>query len=181
MPTAHFEFRPRAITNDFSPIHLMLALERDICSVHPLGPLYRQSIAVALITELFGRSDRPIGSNDSRMTLPPKHIARAVDYINSHPDTDLTLTTLAKMFGIGVEHFLRAFKRSTGLSPHQYILRSRIEHAKQLLARSNRPINQIAIASGFADSASFGRTFRRLVGCTPTVFREDFRRSSFDL
>jgi AraC family transcriptional regulator len=49
-----------------------------------------------------------------------------------------------------------------------------------LLARSNRPINQIAIETGFGSSASFGKAFRRLVGCTPSVFREDFRPGSLD-
>lgn len=100
------------------------------------------------------------------------NIARKVtDYIERHLDGPLTLRELAGFAGLSVFHFLRCFKQCTGRPPHAYVRERRIERAKQLLARGEATIAEVAFRCGFADQSSFARTFHRVVGVTPREFR----------
>ena len=75
------------------------------------------------------------------------------------------------MAGLSVNHFARAFRQSTGLAPHAYLVQRRIERAERLLSRTDLPLSEIALAVGFADHSHFARHFRRLTGATPSVAR----------
>lgn len=84
-------------------------------------------------------------------------------------DKDLQLDELAKKVGISKFHLIRLFKRSFGLTPHQYLIDKRLEKAIELLP--NTPINEIALAVGFSDASSFGKAFKQRYGCTPSAFK----------
>ena len=86
------------------------------------------------------------------------------EYIEANLSRDITLSELADLAGFSRFHFARAFKRSTGLPPHQYLLRQRIERAKELLALGGLPVTEIAASVGFAGPAPLALTFRRLTG-----------------
>jgi AraC-like DNA-binding protein len=68
-------------------------------------------------------------------------------------------------------HFLRTFRQVTGLTPHQYVLHTRLYRAAQRLRSSRESVSCIALDAGFNDLATFNRRFRRLIGVTPTAFR----------
>ena len=101
---------------------------------------------------------------------PQKHgLPRATEdmireYIEANLSRDVSLAELAELAGLSRFHFARSFKRSTGLPPHQYLLRQRIERAKELLALGRLPVSEIAASVGFAGPAPLARTFRRLTG-----------------
>lgn len=78
---------------------------------------------------------------------------------------------LAQVSGVSTAHFARAFKRAFGIPPHRYLLTLRLERAKALLRDSNTSVTTIAFASGWKSLGTFGRTFRDVVGETPTGFR----------
>ena len=69
-------------------------------------------------------------------------------------------------------HFLRLFSRVLGVTPHQYLVRSRLRHAARLLADDSRPITEVAFEVGFGDLSNFVRTFRRAAGVSPRRFRQ---------
>ena len=69
-------------------------------------------------------------------------------------------------------HFLRLFAKVIGVTPHQYLVRSRLRHAARLLAAEERPITDIAFDVGFADLSNFVRTFHRAAGVSPRAFRK---------
>ena len=75
------------------------------------------------------------------------------------------------MAGMSLFHFSRSFKQSTGLPPHQYILRRRIEHAKSLLKTNELGIAEIGQRLGFSDQSHFKMIFRKFVGATPLASR----------
>jgi len=75
-------------------------------------------------------------------------------------------------------HFSRMFKLSTGLSPHQYVIRQRIERAKALLTNTDLPVGVVAQEVGFASPSHFAQQFRRLVGVSPRSFRWDLSQQS---
>jgi AraC family transcriptional regulator len=94
------------------------------------------------------------------------------DYINAHLDSDLTLTVLSAIAQISPYHFLRLFKKSLGITPHQYILQRRIDRAKELLRSSNLDMAEIALRLGFCDSSHLTRCFKRFLGKTPSQWRQ---------
>jgi AraC family transcriptional regulator len=94
------------------------------------------------------------------------------DYINTHLDLDLKLTELSSIAQISPYHFLRLFKKSVGITPHQYILQQRIDRAKYLLKSSNLDISEIAFRVGFCDSSHLTRCFKSILGKTPSQWRQ---------
>lgn len=89
------------------------------------------------------------------------------DYISDRLDRELSLNELAAIAQLSPYHFSRAFKQSTGISPHQYVIQCRVERAKQLLQQGKMSIGEIAIACGFSHQSHLNRHFKRLTGVTP--------------
>ena len=79
----------------------------------------------------------------------------------------------AAEFDLSVSHFSRAFRTSTGLPPHQWLLRQRVKAAKQLLGVHDLPLSEIAISAGFANQSHFTRVFSSVVGVSPGAWRRD--------
>lgn len=109
---------------------------------------------------------------------PPEVSARArklaIDialWIDESASRDLDLDCIARTAHMSPFHFLRLFRRVLGVTPHQYLLRSRLRHAARLLADRGRAISDIAYEVGFADLSNFTRTFRRVAGVSPREFR----------
>ena len=80
---------------------------------------------------------------------------------------------IAAEFDLSASHFARAFPISTGLPPHQWLLRQRIETAKQLMNDRDLPLSEIAISAGFANQSHFTRVFSAVVGVSPGTWRRD--------
>jgi AraC-like DNA-binding protein len=83
------------------------------------------------------------------------------------------LQQIAAEFDLSVSHFSRAFHVSTGLPPHQWLLRQRVKTAKQLLTVRNLPLSDIAISAGFANQSHFTRVFSSMVGSSPGAWRRE--------
>jgi AraC family transcriptional regulator len=116
-------------------------------------------------TTLPRLSSHADGLSDAKLTL-------IKDYINTHLDLDLKLTELSTIAQISPYHFLRLFKKSVGITPHQYILQQRIDRAKYLLQSSNLDISEIAFRVGFCDSSHLTRCFKNSLGKTPSQWRQ---------
>jgi AraC family transcriptional regulator len=91
--------------------------------------------------------------------------------MQDHLDQELSLMALAAVAQMSPYYFSRLFKQSTGLSPHQYLLWQRMEHAKHLLSDSRRTIAEVSDALGFPHQSHFATTFHTLVGMTPGEYR----------
>lgn len=100
---------------------------------------------------------------------------RAVEvalWIDAHSHQPIDLADAAARADVSAFHFLRLFTKVLGVTPHQYLLRSRLRHAARLLADPDRLITDIALDVGFADLSNFVRTFRRAAGLSPRGFRQ---------
>jgi AraC-like DNA-binding protein len=107
----------------------------------------------------------------ARGGLSPSTIRRVQQYIETHLSENVDLPVLAGVAGLSIYHFAREFKQSTGTTPHYYVISKRIEHARDMLARTNYSLTEIALAVGFADQSHLSRHFRQIVGSTPREFR----------
>ena len=99
---------------------------------------------------------------------------RAVEtalWIDAHADQSIDLEDAARHAGLSAFHFLRTFGQVLGVTPHQYLIRARLRRAARLLGEDDRPITDVAYASGFADLSNFVRTFHRTAGVSPSRFR----------
>lgn len=103
--------------------------------------------------------------------LPQRQLRQVIDYINDHLTEDLGLTKLAVLVHMSPHYFSRLFKQFTGLSPHQYVIRSRVERARKLLLLEKLSIAEIACHVGFANQSHLNRHFKRWFGVTPKAMR----------
>lgn len=105
----------------------------------------------------------------------PRDRRRAVEvalWLDAHSHEPIDLDAAAKDAGLSPFHFLRLFSRVLGVTPHQYLVRSRLRHAARLLADDARPITDVAFEVGFGDLSNFVRTFHRAAGVSPRGFRK---------
>ena len=124
---------------------------------------------VALLSE---QRQRPVEGRayDSRRAV------EAALWIDSNAHEPIDLESVASEFGLSPFHFLRMFAKVLGVTPYQYLIRSRLRRAAQLLAEDTRPITAIALDVGFGDLSNFVRTFHRAAGISPRGFRQAARR-----
>ncbi|MBC3984427.1 helix-turn-helix transcriptional regulator [Streptomyces sp. AC536] len=171
--TGKVELVPRYHFTDPLLRTLLERLVAEYAGPGPVDPLYAQSLvqaAAAVVLRVAGQG----GSATARAGgLTPRRLAEVVDFIHAHLARRVTLAELAAVAGVSESHFTRAFKASTGDSPHQYVLQRRLEHARRELVRTDRPIAEIAAEAGFADQSHLTRTMRRHDGATPRLLRHD--------
>ncbi len=94
----------------------------------------------------------------------------------AHLAEDIGLDDLAAIADLSAKHFARAFRQSTGMPPHRWLIERRIDRAKALLMEGDLNLAEIALTCGFADQSHFTAAFRKSVGATPGIFRRDLRR-----
>jgi AraC family transcriptional regulator len=152
----------------------VLALANDARAGSPAGPLYGECLGVAIVAELLRQCATAPNAHFPR-GLPPKRLHHVLDYIQSHLEGDLSLLSLATVAEVGIDGFVRLFKQSTGFSPHQYVLRRRIDRAQALLGDPALSLTEIAFRSGFSDQSHFTRMFHRFTGVPPRTYRATLR------
>jgi len=101
--------------------------------------------------------------------------SRTLEVLRENLGGTVRLVDLAKECGLSVGHFARSFKAAFGISSHQWLVRQRIDRAKELLTQTNLPLTDVAAQSGFGDQAAFTRTFHRIVGASPGRWRREHR------
>ena len=111
----------------------------------------------------------------SRGGLPPRALRSVREFIEAHLEENISIQALAATAGLSMYHFARAFKQSEGVTPHHYLMRRRVRRAQDLLATTDLPLSEIALASGFADQSHCARRFREHVGVTPSSYRWSMR------
>lgn len=99
-------------------------------------------------------------------------VAAAREYVDGAPERDWKLADLARLTGLSPTHFAEIFARDVGEPPHRYILRKRLERARELLANSEIPITDLALELGFSSGQHFATAFRRNTGVTPRAYRK---------
>lgn len=103
--------------------------------------------------------------------LPGGKLRRVADHIDANLGRELRLGELSGVVHMSPFHFARLFKRTSGVPPHRFVVRRRVDRAIELLAGGEHPIGEIARLVGFATPSHFTTVFRRITGVTPTEYR----------
>ena len=152
------------------------ALWQELEQPAPAGKLYAQTAAQLLALHLVRNYT---SSHVALKALPPspqglteRQVKQVQDFILAHLSDDLSLDRLAQQIGFSPYHFARLFRKATGASLHQAVLRQRIEHAQWLLHKTDMPLAHVASACGFADQSHLTQVFKRHLGLTPHIYRQ---------
>lgn len=146
-------------------------LETQTSAGRVLADTLASSLAARLVQKYVSRSPTHLKSLVAEEGLDSRRLSRVLDYIEANLEGNLTLDELASIACLSRFHFARSFKAAVGQSPHRYVSAKRLERAKDLLMRGDRPLVDIALALSFSSQANFSRAFRQMTGQAPGQFR----------
>jgi AraC-like DNA-binding protein len=140
----------------------------------------RSDIGLDEIGQLFAGRFVEVASGKTAKPVTASHQdrRRAVEaalWIDAHSHQEIGLEAVAEQAGLSAFHFLRLFSAVLGVTPHQYLVRSRLRHGARLLTEEDRTITDVAYEVGFNDLSNFVRTFHRAAGVSPLKFRKASR------
>src|SRR5712671_1071208 len=141
-----------------------------------LDTLFRHQLTDLLATRvLVAHTGSPTTIQPTMGGLSPKVLLRATERLRSDSDADVSLAALASDAGLSRFHFCRAFKESTGLSPHAWLRQHRLDQAMTMLRATDASVVSVAAALGYASQTAFAAAFRKLTGETPSDWRRRVR------
>lgn len=153
--------------------HMGLALKEELAAGGAGSRLYAESMATALSVHLLRRYCAfPKEIKSYTGGLCKYQLRQVFNYIEEHLDGDLSLQKLSCAVQLSPHYFATLFKQSTGLTPHQYVMKCRIEKAKQLLQQRELTLVEICHQVGFQSQSHFTRVFRQYLKTTPKAYRD---------
>lgn len=144
------------------------ALESDVNAGSPSGPLFAENVGMALAIELLSLANDPPAQ---AIRLSDAQLQRVLAYIDANLDQPLPIDILCREAGVSSSHLRTWFKAAMGVTIHRYILRRRVETARQLLLQDNRKLSDIALEAGFSHQSHLAKWMRREFGRSPGELR----------
>jgi AraC family transcriptional regulator len=132
-----------------------------------MGKLYVESLTQVLVIHLLRNYSSLQPKIADRYSLHPRRLENAIDYIHTHLDGNLSMAQIAESVNTSPTYFASLFKRATGISLHQYVIKQRVERAKLLLEATDLPIANIAAQVGFSSQSHLTYHCKRQTGMTP--------------
>jgi AraC family transcriptional regulator len=165
------EFVPQFKLIDPLIQYLAHALKSELESGCLSGRLYAESAAAMLAVHLLKINSslkQPLRAY--RGGLPGAKLAQVIEYVDEYLDQNVGLSELAQVASMSQYHFTRLFKQSVGITPHQYLIKQRVERAQRLLRQPDLSIADVALQCGFANQGHLSYHFKRLLNTTPRAF-----------
>lgn len=139
----------------------------------PFGRIYADSLSIAIVARLLASATGVVAPERCRASkLAPWRLKRTLDYVEARLDEPVSLAEVASSAGLTRMHFAAQFRAATGLRPHEYLLRRRIERAQEMLVGSSMSLVDVALAVGFQTQSHFTSVFKRYAGQPPRAWRE---------
>lgn len=171
--SSSFEFLETYEDKDPLMQHIGLALLAEANAETPSGKLYADSLVQTLTLHLLKNySTANVVQEHLNGGLSGYKLRRVTDFINANLEEDLSLGEIAAVADLSQFHFARAFRKTTGLTPQQYVMHQRIERAKELLSKDDLPLVEISLRAGFKNQSHFTTLFRKFTKLTPKTWRE---------
>lgn len=170
-----FDFYDKVSDRDLLVQHIGLTLLNEYDNENREGNFYADSLVNTLTLHLLKNySNAKLITENTNGGLSGYKLRRVREFIDANLEDELSLADLAAIAGLSQFHFARAFRKSTGLTPQQYVTEQRIERAKQLLAKEDLPLVEVGLQTGFKNQSHFTTLFRKYTKFTPKTWRETF-------
>jgi AraC family transcriptional regulator len=154
---------------------LTAAVNAERIAGFPSGRLFLDSVEQALAAALVdSHAVQRRSQRRYRGGLGAPRLRRIQELVQANMEGELTLDEMSQSVGLSTAHFSQMFRQSTGESPHQFVLRNRVERAKEMLQAAEMRVLEVAVACGFKTQQHFARVFRRVCGVSPTEYRHEF-------
>lgn len=162
------ELLPQFATPDPFIHQIGVALKTALLKQSKTSRLYAETLVNSLILHLLEHYTTTCPNTKGSVAgqLPRYKLQQVIDYIDAYLDRDLSIQELSDVVQMSPHYFSQLFKQSTGTTPYQYVIRCRIERAKELISQKKLSLAEIATQVGFVDQSHLHRQFRRLVGIT---------------
>ncbi|MFJ9820343.1 helix-turn-helix domain-containing protein [Streptomyces sp. NPDC101151] len=153
----------------FDPV--LAAMVKAVVAASEVGAddLYAQSAAQFIAAHIL--SPHTAGSAKSAGALTSPQLETILTYMRENLEQPVSLDDLASLVSFSRFHFVRCFKAATGSTPYRYLTELRIDLARKYLENGNDTIARIGQRCGFSGAEHFSRSFRRIIGCTPSHYR----------
>ena len=153
---------------------MVAAVHAEMVAGFPSGRLFLDSVEQAMaVTLVNGHAVRHRPVQIYRGGLGSARLRRIKELVRAKLEFDLSLDEMAQAVGLSTAHFARMFRKSTGETPHQFVLRQRLERAKAMLRAPDSRVLDVAVACGFKTQQHFAQAFRDVWGVSPTEYRQD--------
>ena len=173
-PNGEVELRPHRKFADSRLGALVAAVHAEMVAGFPSGRLFLDSVEQAMaVTLVNGHAVRHRPVQIYRGGLGSARLRRIKELVRAKLEFDLSLDEMAQAVGLSTAHFARMFRKSTGETPHQFVLRQRLERAKAMLRAPDARVLDVAVACGFKTQQHFAQAFRDVWGVSPTEYRQD--------
>jgi AraC family transcriptional regulator len=169
------ELRPSRKFADSRLSALVAAARAEMVAGFPNGRLFLDSVEQAMAVALVkGHAVKHRPVQIYRGGLGSARLQRIKELVHAKMEDDLSLDEMAQSVGLSTAHFARMFRKSTGETPHQFVLRQRVERAKAMLRAPGARVLDAAVACGFKTQQHFAQVFRDVCGISPTEYRQNF-------
>jgi AraC family transcriptional regulator len=138
--------------------------------------LMQQSMTTQIAVELLRQTDAYDSMDRSQPKLPAHYVKDAIEYISANFNSDIKIEDISSYTNLSPYYLIRIFKESTGLTPHEFLLRTRLQHAQKLLKSNLYSVSEAALECGFVNSSHFATCFKQIHGVPPTVYRKNHNK-----
>ncbi|WP_407520955.1 helix-turn-helix transcriptional regulator [Methylobacterium oryzisoli] len=173
----HFAYQRDPDATDTIIQNLLGCIAADLRRGSPNGSVFLQTVVLAIVQHALRVPSPAFDAGRSRGGLSRAQLSLVIDLIDARLTARPSLVDLASALGISTRYFCHAFRVSTGLSPHRFIIERRVALARSLIERGDLPLSEVAQASGFTDHSQMSATFRKVLGVPPSHFRHRRTRS----
>jgi AraC family transcriptional regulator len=153
--------------------HIVMTLHHEMLAGCPSGWLFAEYMGLSFATVLLSQHMLSPVRLCYRGGLSRTKLRQVSEFIHDNLSGSLSVADMANLVQMGSCHFARAFKESTGMSPHQFVLRRRIERALQMLKETHVSLAGVAYELGFSSQGHFSTVFRKAAGVSPSEYRQD--------
>ena len=168
-----FDFLESFKENDFLVQQIGLTLINEINSAGKINKLYIDSLKQSLVIHILKNyTNAKFAVKNEKGGLAGYRLKRVEEFINDNLENDITLAEIAEIADLSQYHFSREFRKSTGTTPQRYLMKKRIERAKELLTDRDLPIVEVSLQTGFKNQSHFSTIFRKFTNLTPKNWRE---------
>ena len=170
---AGLQFRQQIGIEDQGVRQTLIAIKQEIEAPGLNSRLYVDTLLMLLLTRLMRASNFATPRQPAYVKggLPNWRLKRAIEVLETNQTKTPSLAEIAGPLRLHPTFFCRAFKQSTGLSPHRYLLEHRVNRAKEMMKDQKRTLTEIALNCGFSGSSQFSVVFKRITGISPRGYR----------